>query len=140
MPDYMRAKFCEVIIGAYTTLDKACMSFSPFVSLQFRSPLSLFHAGLFVDVGSNYSVVEHCITAFDYDSVGSLQKADQFAIKDLSVIFPVLRDWIDRFLTDNSVMVSVDPERNVLLTNVSQHSLWCSKIDINAMYNYCGVL
>lgn len=75
--------------------------------------------GLFVDVGNNYSVVEHCITAFDYDAVGCPQKADQFAIKDLSVIFPVLRDWVVRFLIDNCVMVSVDPERNILLSNVS---------------------
>ena len=78
--------------------------------------------GLFVDVGNNYSVVEHCITAFDYDSVGSPQKADQFAIKDLSTIFPVLRDWIFRFLNENRVMVSVDPERNILLSNVSRSS------------------
>lgn len=132
MPDYMRAKFCEVIIGGYNPRQSLHVLFTlSFASISLT--LSLFRAGLFVDVGSNYSVVEHCITAFDYDSVGSLQKADQFAIKDLSVIFPVLRDWIYRFLTDNSVMVSVDPERNVLLTNVScdQRSLWYSKIDIN---------
>ncbi|RUS87050.1 hypothetical protein EGW08_005203, partial [Elysia chlorotica] len=88
LPDTVRAKFTELIIG------------------------------LFVDVGNNYSVLDHPNICFVWEYVGSKDQdrdQSQFVVKDLVTIFPVLRDWLAEFLAQNCIMTSSLTGRNMLI-------------------------
>ncbi|KAK7114914.1 hypothetical protein V1264_000891 [Littorina saxatilis] len=102
LPDAIRAKFCELIIG------------------------------LFVDVGNNYSVLDNPNICFVYDYVGSKdsdREQSQYdratpnrmageVVKDLVTIFPVLRDWLADFLSQNCTMTASMIGRNLLIEQV----------------------
>ncbi|XP_053402419.1 inositol 1,4,5-trisphosphate receptor type 1-like isoform X7 [Mercenaria mercenaria] len=91
LPDSIRAKYCELIIG------------------------------LFVDVGNNYSVLDNPNICFVYEYVGSKdseREQSQFVVKDLVTIFPVLRDWLAEFLNCNCVMTASDIGHNLLIEQV----------------------
>ncbi|CAL1526674.1 unnamed protein product [Lymnaea stagnalis] len=91
LPDSIRAKFTELVIG------------------------------LFVDVGNNYSVLDNPNICYVYEYVGS-KDADtdqsQYVVKDLVTIFPVLRDWLAEFLSQNCIMTSNMVGRNLLVKQV----------------------
>ncbi|CAL1535478.1 unnamed protein product, partial [Lymnaea stagnalis] len=77
--------------------------------------------GLFVDVGNNYSVLDHPNICFVYDYVGSKDEEKSqgdFVVKELVAIFPVLRDWIAEFLQQNNCMVASDIGHNMLIEQV----------------------
>ncbi|KAK3085572.1 hypothetical protein FSP39_005468 [Pinctada imbricata] len=91
LPDGIRAKYCELIIG------------------------------LFVDVGNNYSVLDHPNICFVYEYVGSKdsdREQSSFVVKDLVTIFPVLRDWLAEFLKINCQMTASDIGHNLLIEQV----------------------
>ncbi|XP_046366515.2 inositol 1,4,5-trisphosphate receptor type 3-like isoform X5 [Haliotis rufescens] len=102
LPDSIRAKFCELIIG------------------------------LFVDVGNNYSVLDNPNICFVYEYVGSKDsdreqtqyehKAERRdsgeVVKDLVTIFPVLRDWLADFLAQNCTMTASMVGLNLLVEQV----------------------
>ncbi|PVD21456.1 hypothetical protein C0Q70_19629 [Pomacea canaliculata] len=91
LPDAIRAKFCELIIG------------------------------LFVDVGNNYSVLDNPNICFVYEYVGSKdsdREQSQYVVKDLVTIFPVLRDWLADFLSQNCTMTASMIGRNLLIEQV----------------------
>ncbi|XP_052817063.1 inositol 1,4,5-trisphosphate receptor type 3-like isoform X2 [Mya arenaria] len=91
LPDSIRAKYCELIIG------------------------------LFVDVGNNYSVLDNPNICFIYEYVGSKdseREQSQFVVKDLVTIFPVLRDWLSEFLNNNCIMTASDIGHNLLIEQV----------------------
>ncbi|XP_041375271.1 inositol 1,4,5-trisphosphate receptor type 1-like [Gigantopelta aegis] len=91
LPDAIRAKFCELIIG------------------------------LFVDVGNNYSVLDNPNICFVYEYVGSKdsdREQSQYVVKDLVTIFPVLRDWLAEFLNENCTMTASMIGRNLLIEQV----------------------
>ncbi|KAL4234550.1 hypothetical protein ACF0H5_006191 [Mactra antiquata] len=91
LPDSIRAKYCELIIG------------------------------LFVDVGNNYSVLDNPNICFVYEYVGSKdseREQSQFVVKDLVTIFPVLRDWLAEFLNNNCIMTASDIGHNLLIEQV----------------------
>ncbi|BFZ19741.1 hypothetical protein BsWGS_22780 [Bradybaena similaris] len=78
-------------------------------------------AGLFVDVGNNYSVLDHPNICFVYDYVGSKDEEKSqgdFVVKELVAIFPVLRDWIAEFLQQNNFMVASEIGHNMLIEQV----------------------
>ncbi|XP_076449737.1 inositol 1,4,5-trisphosphate-gated calcium channel ITPR1-like isoform X2 [Babylonia areolata] len=102
LPDAIRAKFCELIIG------------------------------LFVDVGNNYSVLDNPNICFvyeyvgskdydreqtQYDQAGDSRQVDE-VVKDLVTIFPVLRDWLADFLSQNCTMTASMIGRNLLIEQV----------------------
>ncbi|GFS12809.1 inositol 1,4,5-trisphosphate receptor type 1, partial [Elysia marginata] len=91
LPDVIRAKFTELIIG------------------------------LFVDVGNNYSVLDHPNICFVWEYVGSKDQdrdQSQYVVKDLVTIFPVLRDWLAEFLAQNCTMTATMAGRNMLIVQV----------------------
>ncbi|KAL5022859.1 hypothetical protein ScPMuIL_002014, partial [Solemya velum] len=91
LPDAIRAKYCDLTTS------------------------------LFVDVGNNYSVLDHPNICFVYDYVGSKDEEKSqgdFVVKELVAIFPVLRDWIAEFLQDNKCMVASDIGHNMLIEQV----------------------
>ncbi|XP_021341779.1 inositol 1,4,5-trisphosphate receptor type 2-like [Mizuhopecten yessoensis] len=99
LPDAIRAKYCDL-----------CTS-------------------LFVDVGNNYSVLDHPNICFVYEYVGSKDEEKSqgdflFAnlikqvVKELVAIFPVLRDWIAEFLQENKCMFADDIGHNMLIEQV----------------------
>ncbi|CAH1798283.1 unnamed protein product [Owenia fusiformis] len=89
IPDALRAKYCDLII---------C---------------------LFVDIGNNHSVLDHTNNSFVYDEIYSKAVPQQdFVVKDLVTIFPVLRDWITSFLDDNKYMTASDIGHNMLIEQV----------------------
>ncbi|XP_055891550.1 inositol 1,4,5-trisphosphate receptor type 1-like isoform X4 [Biomphalaria glabrata] len=91
LPDAIRAKYCDLTTS------------------------------LFVDVGNNYSVLDHPNICFVYDYVGSKDEEKSqgdFVVKELVAIFPVLRDWIAEFLQQNNYMVSSDIGHNMLVEQV----------------------
>ncbi|XP_062618413.1 inositol 1,4,5-trisphosphate receptor type 1-like [Saccostrea cucullata] len=91
LPDHIRAKYCELIIG------------------------------LFVDVGNNYSVLDHPNICFIYEYVGSKdseREQSSFVVKDLVTIFPVLRDWMAEFLAVNCQMTASAIGHNLLIEQV----------------------
>ncbi|XP_071176008.1 inositol 1,4,5-trisphosphate-gated calcium channel ITPR2-like isoform X12 [Mytilus edulis] len=90
LPDCIRAKYCELIIA------------------------------LFVDVGNNYSVLDHPNICFIYEYVGSKDsdRDQSFVVKDLVTIFPVLRDWLAEFLRQNNQMTASDIGHNQLVEQV----------------------
>ncbi|ESO91009.1 hypothetical protein LOTGIDRAFT_163525 [Lottia gigantea] len=91
LPDAIRAKYCDLTTS------------------------------LFVDVGNNYSVLDHPNICFVYDYVGSKDEEKSqgdFVIKELVAIFPVLRDWIAEFLRDNSFMIACNIGHNMLIEQV----------------------
>nr|XP_022341731.1 inositol 1,4,5-trisphosphate receptor type 2-like isoform X4 [Crassostrea virginica] len=91
LPDHIRAKYCELIIG------------------------------LFVDVGNNYSVLDHPNICFIYEYVGSKdseREQSSFVVKDLVTIFPVLRDWMAEFLAGNCQMTASEIGHNLLIEQV----------------------
>ncbi|KAK3610322.1 hypothetical protein CHS0354_029791 [Potamilus streckersoni] len=91
LPDAIRAKYCDLTIG------------------------------LFVDVGNNYSVLDHPNICFVYDYVGSKDEEKSqgdFIVKELVAIFPVLRDWIAEFLEMNNCMVASEIGHNMLVEQV----------------------
>nr|XP_022341730.1 inositol 1,4,5-trisphosphate receptor type 2-like isoform X3 [Crassostrea virginica] len=102
LPDHIRAKYCELIIG------------------------------LFVDVGNNYSVLDHPNICFIYEYVGSKdsereqssftagsqERGPGEVVKDLVTIFPVLRDWMAEFLAGNCQMTASEIGHNLLIEQV----------------------
>ncbi|KAL3860316.1 hypothetical protein ACJMK2_010455, partial [Sinanodonta woodiana] len=91
LPDAIRAKYCELIIG------------------------------LFVDVGNNYSVLDNPNICFVYEYVGSKdseREQSQYVVKDLVTIFPVLRDWLADFLKCNCQMTASEIGHNLLIEQV----------------------
>ncbi|KAK3086885.1 hypothetical protein FSP39_024881 [Pinctada imbricata] len=91
LPDAIRAKYCDLTTS------------------------------LFVDVGNNYSVLDHPNICFVYDYVGSKDEEKSqgdFVVKELVAIFPVLRDWIAEFLLDNKCMIACDIGHNMLIEQV----------------------
>ncbi|KAJ8303557.1 hypothetical protein KUTeg_019953 [Tegillarca granosa] len=91
LPDAIRAKYCELIIG------------------------------LFVDVGNNYSVLDHPNICFVYEYVGSKdsdREQNSVVVKDLVTIFPVLRDWLAEFLLQNCQMTASEVGHNLLIEQV----------------------
>ncbi|XP_074663089.1 inositol 1,4,5-trisphosphate-gated calcium channel ITPR3-like [Tubulanus polymorphus] len=93
LPDDIRAKYCELIIG------------------------------LFVDVGNNFSVLDHPNISFIYEYIGTKdQNKSQgdmvIAPRDLVTIFPVLRDWITEFLDENKGMTASTIGHNMLIEQV----------------------
>ncbi|XP_060075349.1 inositol 1,4,5-trisphosphate receptor type 1-like [Ylistrum balloti] len=91
LPDIIRAKYCELIIG------------------------------LFVDVGNNYSVLDHPNICFVYEYVGSKDakvEHSQYVVMDLVTIFPVLRDWLAEFLRQNCQMTASEIGHNLLIEQV----------------------
>ncbi|XP_076470932.1 inositol 1,4,5-trisphosphate-gated calcium channel ITPR2-like isoform X2 [Babylonia areolata] len=91
LPDAIRAKYCDLTTS------------------------------LFVDVGNNYSVLDHPNICFVYDYVGSKDEEKSqadFVVKELVAIFPVLRDWITEFLSENNNMVASEIGHNMLIEQV----------------------
>ncbi|GFN95264.1 inositol 1,4,5-trisphosphate receptor type 1 [Plakobranchus ocellatus] len=91
LPDAIRAKYCDLTTS------------------------------LFVDVGNNYSVLDHPNICFIYDYVGSKDEEKSqgdFVVKELVAIFPVLRDWIAEFLQENNCMVASEIGHNMLIEQV----------------------
>lgn len=91
LPDAIRAKYCDLTTS------------------------------LFVDVGNNYSVLDHPNICFIYDYVGSKDEEKSqgdFVVKELVAIFPVLRDWIAEFLQGNKCMYASDIGLNMLIEQV----------------------
>ncbi|XP_071092410.1 inositol 1,4,5-trisphosphate-gated calcium channel ITPR3-like isoform X4 [Haliotis cracherodii] len=91
LPDAIRAKYCDLTTS------------------------------LFVDVGNNYSVLDHPNICFVYDYVGSKDEEKSqgdFVVKELVAIFPVLRDWIAEFLSQNTCMIASDIGHNMLVEQV----------------------
>ncbi|XP_064627454.1 inositol 1,4,5-trisphosphate receptor type 1-like isoform X9 [Lineus longissimus] len=92
LPDAIRAKYCELIIG------------------------------LFVNVGNNYSVLDNPNISFIYEYVGTKDAAKSqdasSAPRDLVTIFPVLRDWIAEFLDNNKGMTASEIGHNMLIAEV----------------------
>ncbi|XP_041375499.1 inositol 1,4,5-trisphosphate receptor type 3-like [Gigantopelta aegis] len=91
LPDAIRAKYCDLTTS------------------------------LFVDVGNNYSVLDHPNICFVYDYVGSKDEEKSqgdFVVKELVAIFPVLRDWIAEFLSENKCMIASDIGHNMLIEQV----------------------
>ncbi|KAH9498183.1 hypothetical protein Btru_007903 [Bulinus truncatus] len=83
--------------------------------------VAVVSCSLFVDVGNNYSVLDHPNICFVYDYVGSKDEEKSqgdFVVKELVAIFPVLRDWIAEFLQQNNYMVSSDIGHNMLIEQV----------------------
>ncbi|CAH1798712.1 unnamed protein product [Owenia fusiformis] len=91
LPDWIRAKYCEMIIA------------------------------MFIDVGTNYSVLDHTNLSFVYEDInifGQNNGEMDFAIKDLVTLFPVLRDWIADFLNENKEMTASKIGTNMLIQQV----------------------
>ncbi|WAR13356.1 ITPR1-like protein, partial [Mya arenaria] len=88
LPDAIRAKYCDITTS------------------------------LFVDIGNNYSVLAHPNICFVYDYVGSKDEEKSqgdFIVKELVAIFPVLRDWIAEFLSENKCMYATEIGHNMLI-------------------------
>ncbi|CAC5357472.1 unnamed protein product [Mytilus coruscus] len=99
LSDQLRAKYCEVIIAA------------------------------FVEVGSNYSVLDQPELCFVYEFVGTKDgerestqgEQSQFSVescqgvRDLATLFPVLRDFIVDFMERNSQMIASEVGLNQLI-------------------------
>ncbi|XP_060552412.1 inositol 1,4,5-trisphosphate receptor type 2-like [Ruditapes philippinarum] len=91
LPDAIRAKYCDITTN------------------------------LFVDIGNNYSVLAYPNICFVYDYVGSKDEeksAGDFIMKELVAIFPVLRDWIAEFLSENLCMYASEIGHNMLIEQV----------------------
>ncbi|KAL4233979.1 hypothetical protein ACF0H5_005634 [Mactra antiquata] len=91
LPDSIRAKYCDITTN------------------------------LFVDIGNNYSVLAYPNICFVYDYVGSKDEeksAGDFIVKELVAIFPVLRDWIAEFLSENLCMYASELGHNELIAQV----------------------
>ncbi|KAL4233980.1 hypothetical protein ACF0H5_005635 [Mactra antiquata] len=91
LPDAIRAKYCDITTS------------------------------LFVDIGNNYSVLAHPNICFVYDYVGSKDEEKSqgdFIVKELVAIFPVLRDWIAEFLSENKCMFASEVGHNMLIEQV----------------------
>lgn len=76
---------------------------------------------LFVDVGSNYSVLDHKNLTFVYKDVADPRATwykEKEVAKDLVTVYPVVRDWMAEFLEENTEICASDVGKNVLVCEV----------------------
>lgn len=68
LPDALRAKYCELIIGQFC-ISLNCWKSSSYYTGTVYSLANVFCSGLFIDVGTNYSVLDHTNLSFIYEDV-----------------------------------------------------------------------
>ncbi|XP_078335085.1 inositol 1,4,5-trisphosphate-gated calcium channel ITPR2-like [Crassostrea virginica] len=106
----------------YLTWEEAFLSLrSDILPEAIRAKYCDLTTSLFVDVGNNYSVLDHPNICFVYEYVGSKDEEKSqgdFVVKELVAIFPVLRDWIAEFLLDNKFMIASEVGHNMLIEQV----------------------
>ncbi|ESO83880.1 hypothetical protein LOTGIDRAFT_236387 [Lottia gigantea] len=88
LPDRLRAKYCDLI----TTL--------------------------FVDIGSNISVIDRVKLSYNYDLISKAEAQVDMSSSPTYQYFPQIRDWITKFLASNGDMTASEIGNNMFVKQV----------------------